>query len=79
MQEASTRWAGVTEPIVPVSAEGRVEDSAQRMVAQARVDGLVNVDLTESKAASAASDLSLPWVPLSQIDSTGPLLPGWFL
>jgi len=73
VQEASTRRNSITEPIVPVSPDGHGEHSAQRLVKIAHVDGAVNVDLPKIEVATAAANLSLPWVPLAQIDTTGPV------
>jgi hypothetical protein len=74
VQEASTRWAGVTEPIVPVSANGRIEEWALRMVTLADVEGLVNVDLPDSEAESVSKRLGLTWVPLVQARWAAPLI-----
>jgi hypothetical protein len=81
VQEASTRWAGVTEPIVPVSPGGVIEDSVRKIVDLARVDGAINVDLPDDEAVLAAAVLGLDWVPLADIDRGGVTMwtchPGW--
>lgn len=71
VQEAGTRWAGVTEPIVPVRAGGAVEASARNVVDLARVDGAVNVDLPDQEAQIAAAALGLDCVSIASIDSWG--------
>ncbi|WP_328842828.1 hypothetical protein [Streptomyces sp. NBC_00258] len=68
--EASTRWAGITEPIVPVPGEG-VSEAWQEMIKAADVQGAVNVDLDECEAEEAARQLGLPLVALSRIDDEG--------
>jgi hypothetical protein len=71
IQEASTRWAGMTEPIVPVLEGGTVEDWARNVVTLARMDGAVNVNLPREEADAAAAALGLDCVPLSDIDRWG--------
>ena len=72
VQEASSRWGGMTEPIVPVATEGHVEDWWRQVVELAGVDGAVNVDVPEEEAAAAAGELKLPLVPLARIDQSVP-------
>jgi hypothetical protein len=71
VQEASSRWAGITEPIVPVHSDGTISESARTTVTLARVDGAVNVDLTDDVAQVAAATLNLDCVPLAEIDRSG--------
>ncbi len=71
VQEASTRWGGATEPIVPVPARSKVGPWWRRLIEVARVDGLVNVDVEADRARSVASDLGLPLVDLASIDRGG--------
>ncbi len=68
VQEATTRWAGMTEPIVPVKSGGAVDAWSRQLVQTADVDGLVNVDLPESDAEAAAGHLRLDLTDLSDID-----------
>ncbi len=81
VQEASTRWGGMTEPIVQISAGGHLDDWWGQVVELARVDGAVNVDVPEDDAVAAAAKLGLPLVPLVQIDRAGPVMwtchPAW--
>jgi hypothetical protein len=81
VQEACTRWAGMTEPIVPVLAGGVVEHWAREIVDLARVDGAVNVDLPEDEARVAAAALGLDCVAIASIVSGGTTMatcnPGW--
>jgi hypothetical protein len=82
VQEASTRWGGMTEPIVPVSADGNLDGAWWRRVVElASVDGAVNVDVPGDNAAAVAGELGLTLVPLAHIDRTGPVMwtchPAW--
>ena len=71
VQEASTRWAGVTEPIVPVRANGRIDGWWAQVVDLSNVDGLVNVNLPSALAESVAERLGLPVVDIARIDEEG--------
>lgn len=71
VQEASTRWGGATEPILPVGDGGQLEDWVKDVVSLASVDGLVNIDLTEHEAQAASSQLGLPCVPIAHIERHG--------
>ena len=71
VREASTRWAGVTEPIVPVRADGRVDGWWSQVVKLSKVDGLVNVNLSSTLAEQVASQLGLPVVDIARIDQEG--------
>lgn len=71
VQEATTRWGGATEPIIPVRASGKVDGFWRQVVAQANVDEAVNVDVSETAAATAATALCLDLVPLRHIDQMG--------
>ena len=71
VQSASARWAGVTEPIIPVRKSGQVDDWWLQVVAIAGVDGLVNVDAGQEAAQLVSEKLSLPLVQLVDIDRAG--------
>ena len=71
IQEASTRWAGATEPIVPVRADGRVDAWWKQVVNLSNVEGLVNVNLQSALAESVAARLDLPVVDIAHIDEEG--------
>ncbi len=71
VREASTRWAGVSEPIIPVSSSGSVEGWWRQVVDVSGVDGLVNVNLEGEVAGRVAGSLGLPWVELAEIDEAG--------
>lgn len=73
IREACTRWAGATEPIIPVRSGGRVDPAMRQFVDFAKVDGAVNVDVGGDDAGSAAKNLALPLVDLQYIDRTGPV------
>ena len=70
VQEACTRWGGMTEPIIPVKPGGDIDPSWQRVVALARADSVVNVDVDPAAAAAAAEKLGMGLVPLADIDRT---------
>jgi hypothetical protein len=72
IQEASTRWGGVTEPIIPVRKGGGVDDWGKQAVGTANVNAAVNVDVPASDAQRAAEELDLPLVELARIDHHGP-------
>ncbi len=71
VQEASTRWGGATEPIIPVRAGGIVNAWWRQVVELSAVDGLVNVDVDDDHAKKAAQDLGLPLTRLKHIDKSG--------
>ncbi|MBL7488198.1 hypothetical protein I6A60_27945 [Frankia sp. AgB1.9] len=76
VQEASSRWGGVTEPIVPVStspeSESLVSDWYRQVAEVSQVDGAVNINLPDDLAERAAARLGLPLTPLASIDHRGP-------
>ena len=72
VQEASCRWAGMTELIVPVPSRGRVAPAWKQMIEYGAYDCLVNVDVDQKTADHAASDLRLPLVALRHIDRSDP-------
>lgn len=71
MQEASSRWGGMAEPIIPVRASGRIDDWYGQVVETSGVIALVSVDVDAALAEVVAKKLSLPLVPLKQIDRNG--------
>jgi hypothetical protein len=71
VQEACTRWAGMTEPIIPVKPGGDVDPWWEQMVSLARADGAVNVDVEPETAAAVARKLGMDLVPLADIDRAG--------
>ena len=70
-QEASTRWGGMTEPIVPVKSGGEFEPWAGQVAALSRADAAVNVDVPSADASAAAAKLDLELVSLANIDIVG--------
>jgi hypothetical protein len=72
IQEASTRWGGMTEPIIPVLANARIASWWRQVVTFSNVDALVNVDVAEADAQVIAKRLGLPLVPLAFIDDQSP-------
>lgn len=71
VQEACTRWGGMTEPIVPVKSGGEIDPWWQRVVSTVRADSAVNVDADPVDAAKVAEALGLGLVPLADIDHHG--------
>lgn len=71
-REASTRWAGMTELIVPVTSRGLVDAAWKQMIETGQIDCVVNVDARGDAADSAAVVLDLPLIPLRRIDHAGP-------
>jgi hypothetical protein len=71
VQEASTRWGGATEPIIPVSKSGVVHADWRRVIQLSNIDGLVNVDAHPKAAQTAALSLGLPLVDLRYVDHDG--------
>ena len=69
IETASTRWGGVTEPIIPVRASGRIDDLWVRVVESSGVDGLINVSVAPSAAATAQRRLDLRLIDMSDLDS----------
>jgi len=71
VQEACTRWGGMTEPIIPVKPGGEVDPWWQQVVSLAGVEGAVNIDVEQSDASTAAAELGLSSVPIDLIDQVG--------
>ena len=71
IREASTRWAGFSEPIIPVPAAGVVDGWWVQTLKTAEVDGLVNVNIDVDVAERVAKTLGLPVVNLADIDRSG--------
>jgi hypothetical protein len=72
IQEATTRWGGMSEPIVPVLAGGRIGSWHRQVVEVSGVDCFVNVDVSDADAQALAARMGLPLVPLAGIDVHGP-------
>jgi hypothetical protein len=71
VQEASTRWGGMTEPVIPVRRGGSIDPWWQQTVEVADVVGAVNVDLPSDDAQRAGQALGLPVVDLAHVDRAG--------
>jgi hypothetical protein len=70
VQEACSRWAGMTEPIVPVRPDGGVDAWWVQVAQLSKADQAVNVDVANPRAAAtAAQQLDLQLLPLMGIDS----------
>lgn len=71
IQEASTRWGGLTEPIIEVPSDGSVQPGYRQVVELSGAVGAVNVDLSDEQAKHAATQLDLDCVPLARVDRDG--------
>jgi hypothetical protein len=72
IQEASTRWGGMCEPVIPVRRGGAVDRWWRQTVETAGVAAAVNIDVPPEDAQNAGAALSLPVVDLADIDRAGP-------
>lgn len=66
--EASSRWAGVTEPILTVPKKGTVPEWSHQIIDIAGIQALVNVDADSDAAAKLAQQHTVPLVHISSID-----------
>ena len=71
VQEASTRWAGATEPIVPVRANGRIDGWWRQVIELSSVHGLVSINLQSHVTDAVAARLGLSVVDIADIDERG--------
>ena len=71
IREASTRWAGYSEPIIPVPASDQIDGWWLQTLEIVEVDGLVNVNIAADTAERVAKTLGLPVVDLADIDKSG--------
>lgn len=71
VQEASTRWGGMTEPILAVPDDGEISDELRETVAASKVEAAVNVDVDDVLAQRVADALGLPYLRIAQIDQVG--------
>ncbi|MEU6156101.1 hypothetical protein ABZ816_39605 [Actinosynnema sp. NPDC047251] len=72
VREASTRWGGVAEPVVPVRPDGEVDGWWRQVVATSAVEGLVDVDAGTDRARRVSESFGLPVTTLADIDRSGP-------
>jgi hypothetical protein len=68
VREASSRWAGVTEPIIPMRKNGKIDPGWLELLDISRIETLVNVGCDESVTESLAKNRDLNHVPYSQIE-----------
>jgi len=71
VQEASTRWGGATELILPV-ANGQIGKFDRRLTEIAKIDGLVDMGLADGVAAGIGTELGLPTVAHAYIGQEFP-------
>lgn len=72
VQEACTRWGGMTEPIVPVEPGGEIDRwSQQQVVSTARGDSAVTVDVDPDDAAKVPEMLAWAWSLWPILTTTG--------
>ncbi len=70
--EATSRWAGQSEPILAVSPTGRVRSGDQQIAATLQLDAAVNIGIEDQAVANrAAASLGLPLVPIDRVDHVG--------
>jgi hypothetical protein len=67
-REASSRWLGMTEPILPVDERGAIAPLWGQILDYAKVDALVLVGVDEADVKEFAVQRQLPTVPLDEID-----------
>lgn len=66
--ESSSRWAGQSELMIPVTEGGGISDEIRKLVTYARLDGAVSVGLSADDGGRAAAELALPLVSIETID-----------
>ena len=71
VREACTRWAGATEPIIPVPGSGVIDPWWQQLLETSRVDGLVNVNVPERAVRDLQSLSKLESIEIAEIDHKG--------
>jgi hypothetical protein len=71
VQEACTRWGGMSEPIIPVKPGGALDPWWRQVTALAAVDQLVNVDVSTDDIPAAVDALSLEVVDITDIARAG--------
>ncbi|MGW3131359.1 hypothetical protein [Streptomyces sp. NPDC001123] len=71
VQEATSRWGGQTEPIIPVREDGTIASDHRRIIEIAHVDGVVNVDAPADHAKSLAASFAMHLTPIEHIDEWG--------
>ena len=72
VQEASTRWGGVTEPILPVDNDGLLAPWWIQAAKLCDVQAVVNVDVSPESASKIGAKLGLPVVDIAHIDEREP-------
>lgn len=65
VMQASSRWGGMTEPIIEASTSG-LSDLHEQVVRIAQVEALVNIDADPTVAERVAKRLALPLVSLDE-------------
>ena len=71
IREASTRWAGFAEPIIPVTESGTIDNWWYKTLEFADVSGFVNVNIDPDVAERVAKPFGLGVVHLADIDTSG--------
>ncbi|MGO8957280.1 MAG: hypothetical protein ACLQFR_07920 [Streptosporangiaceae bacterium] len=71
VQEACTRWAGASEPIIPVKQGGEIDPWWRQVASVAAVDEAVNVDVAEADVAATGEALGIDVIGLADIDRAG--------
>ena len=69
LQEASSRWAGLLQPIVPISPTGRVQGGWRQMVETMDVTSAITVGCSTEASTAACAALELPWSTIERSDA----------
>lgn len=68
VREASTRWAGVLEPIIPVTPTGRIAPRDAEFLERLDPNVAVAVDLSTRASSGVSKQCEMPVVPISGLD-----------
>ena len=71
VQEATSRWGGQTELVIPIQEDGAVTQDFLQAIEISHIDGLVNVDARDDHAKALAGSLGMHLTPLEHIDEWG--------
>lgn len=69
IQEATSRWGGVSEPILPVSADGQVPAWYVQILTLAPVEALVNIDVSSDLSEQIGGSLGLAVIPVEHLNT----------
>lgn len=69
VQEASSRWGGISEPIIQVSKNGSIDPWSRQILEISKADALVNIDLESEVSEKVSLNVGMDCVPLNLIDN----------